>query len=234
MKCRASILGLALAVGMLSSTPAAAQKGNALRPVDQMVEDVGALSTSFRELQVQLRHPLGFDSVYHVPGRSDLYMRASGGLYAVFDQSAYARGEKGVRAVIPAGTTFYIGMPALAPSLPPVDPQTAMLRVSTRIDPLDGEQPAATAAASLSSSSPSLSLLQMTSRARIATMTPSAPGSPPAGQMQDDPAPSESAASALRTIATDADYREDRLRELMERASRTQVAPHEPSPAQTD
>lgn len=103
------------------------------RPLDQAVEDLNPLSASFRETQVDLRQPLGFQNVYRVPGNDDLLMRSSGALNAVFPQSMYSTRGQGIVPLIPAGTVFFIGLPpGLAqPSqemsfggVPPVDART--------------------------------------------------------------------------------------------------------------
>lgn len=81
--------------------------------VDPTVADRHSLSESLRVMPVDLS-PHGFDRVYAVPGRDDLLMRTNGALYAVFDQSTYARDPQkrgAMRAVIPAATVFYIGRP---------------------------------------------------------------------------------------------------------------------------
>lgn len=80
-----------------------------LQQLDQAVEDVNLLSESLRILQLDLRQPLGFSSVYEIPGHSDWLMRQSGELYAVSPQSAYARTQAGTLAIVPADTIFYIG-----------------------------------------------------------------------------------------------------------------------------
>jgi hypothetical protein len=80
-------------------------------PLDQSVNDVNPLATSFRHMQEDFRQPLGFSEVYPVPGRPDLLMRVNGSVYAVFPQSVYSEGKKGIVPMIPANTVFYIGAP---------------------------------------------------------------------------------------------------------------------------
>ena len=46
-----------------------------------------------------------------MPGQEDLYMRISGGIYALFPQSSYSQGENGPIPLIPAGTVYHIGDP---------------------------------------------------------------------------------------------------------------------------
>jgi hypothetical protein len=110
-----------------------------LQPVDQSVEDTSPLSASLRETQVDLRQPSGFQQVYRVPGRDDLYMRISGGLIAVFPQSVYSRQRGGQRPLIPPGTMFYIGSPAtvfgISPQQQPSHADEVSSRVDLRVDP---------------------------------------------------------------------------------------------------
>lgn len=82
-----------------------------LQAVDPGRADTGGLETSLRSLPFDLRLPTGFERVYRVPGRDDLYMRANGALYAVFSKGVYegARGRE-----VPLATTdlvYHIGMP---------------------------------------------------------------------------------------------------------------------------
>lgn len=89
------------------------------RKVEQGIGDVGPGSTSLRNLQVDLRVPTGFESVYELqrtnpfapPGQqtTTLYMRADGGVSAVFPRSIYAQGGGGLVPQIPPDTIFYIG-----------------------------------------------------------------------------------------------------------------------------
>ena len=85
-----------------------------LQRVDQTRGDVGPLSDSLRDvnMQTELRTPFGFQNVYRVPGRNDLLMRASGGIYAVFPQSVYVATDQGLTAQVPPGTFFTIGPPS--------------------------------------------------------------------------------------------------------------------------
>jgi hypothetical protein len=80
-------------------------------PIDQTVSDLNPLSASFRHMTIDLRMPTGFKSVYTVPGRDDLLMRANGSVYAVFPYSVYNFSKKGKSPEIPASTVFYIGQP---------------------------------------------------------------------------------------------------------------------------
>jgi hypothetical protein len=91
----------------------AGSAGGPLQQVDQASADRHSLSQSLRVMPVDLS-PHNFERVYQVPGRDDLMMRTNGALYAVFEQSAYARDPKkkgAMKAVVPAATVFYIGRP---------------------------------------------------------------------------------------------------------------------------
>lgn len=120
---RLSVAGLAVAMATVSAArPSAvhaqspARDPNAVDQSPRVVDQVGdrhSLSHSLRVMPVDLS-PHGFERVYAVPGRDDLLMRTNGALYAVFDQSTYARDPQkrgAMRAVIPAATVFYIGRP---------------------------------------------------------------------------------------------------------------------------
>jgi hypothetical protein len=123
-----------MAILALAAAAAAAQDAVDLRretrqgdldaPLEEGVADVSALGTSMRLIDPGLVSPMDFGAVYRVPGMPAMLMRIAGGIYAVFPQSVYS--EDG--AMIPPGTTFYIGAPpemmangmALPSLLPPV------------------------------------------------------------------------------------------------------------------
>jgi hypothetical protein len=109
-----------------------------LELVDQTVEDTSALSTSLRHQHPGLRHPAAFTTVYRVPGRDDLLMRADGGLFAVFPQSVYLNQRGILTAVMPPNTVFHIGRKSLA-ELGAPDPED--------VEALDDEPPPARPAA---------------------------------------------------------------------------------------
>lgn len=97
-------------------TTAAASARQDLETVDPNVADLGPLSTSFRDMGIDLRQPTDFDRVYRVPGMEDHFMRANGALHAVFPHSVYQRvrrrrGGSVTMPLIPGGTVFYIGPP---------------------------------------------------------------------------------------------------------------------------
>jgi hypothetical protein len=97
---------------LLATAPAAAQLAVPLEPVDQMIEDVSVLSTSLREIEPGLRRPNDFSRVYRARGRGDRFMRVQGALFAEFPESVYGTTREGeTLALVPDGTTFYIGPP---------------------------------------------------------------------------------------------------------------------------
>lgn len=84
------------------------------RPVEQGVADLNPLQVSPRLEPVDLRHPTGWERVYRLSGDArgggdGLFARIDGGIAAVFPWSAYQSSRKGLRAEVPAGTTYYIG-----------------------------------------------------------------------------------------------------------------------------
>ena len=151
---------LVVMIGLIATGPAYGQQAltpvseDELSQVEPGVGDLGPLSISLREMQPDLRQPVGFDAVYRVPGREDLLMRASGGLYAVFPRSIYADTPSGEVPLVPYGTTFYIGAPdpmMLPPgdAAPAVTPQGQVLGdrsqarqesvpLDMRVNPFDG------------------------------------------------------------------------------------------------
>ncbi len=85
---------------------------SAHQPVDPAVADRGALAAPARVMPYELALPQEFDRVFRVPGNSGKFYRASGALYAVFDEAVYRRGKDGQRiADVPPGTVYYIGRP---------------------------------------------------------------------------------------------------------------------------
>ncbi|MGP1272787.1 MAG: hypothetical protein ACTS22_05595 [Phycisphaerales bacterium] len=80
------------------------------RPVDQGVDDVAPDRVSQRQVQVDQRAPSGFDRVYEIvgPDGKRSFVRVSGAVYALFDQSWYE--DSGI-AIVPPGTRFGIGTP---------------------------------------------------------------------------------------------------------------------------
>lgn len=106
------LLMTGFAASMLYTSVLAQQTADQpIKPVDQTVADLDPLLTSFRDMQVDLRQPLGFQGVYRVPGQEDKFMRSSGALYAVFPHSIYTSTKKGIAPLVPAGTVYYIGLP---------------------------------------------------------------------------------------------------------------------------
>jgi hypothetical protein len=106
---------IALAAVVASATAQEVPPG--LTPVEQGVADVDPLSTSLRSLQVDLRIPAGFETVYHgaredrFGQRSGFFARISGGITAVFPLSRYSIVPGGIEPEVPAGTVYYLGDP---------------------------------------------------------------------------------------------------------------------------
>jgi hypothetical protein len=170
-----------------------------LVPVDQAIEDVSLLSTSLRKIEPGLGQPNDFARVFRVNGRQDLFMRQQGGLYAVFPESDYGPDKEGrLQALIPDGTVFYIGRPALLDSEPaPADPAPEG-RVQGRID--------------LREKGTDLFSLQ---NHRWSPRRPSKINPSPFPATVGPPIPT----AILPLIVSDEPYREERLRSLLRRAA---------------
>ncbi len=81
-------------------------------PVEPKVADRGDLTMPGRSMPYELALPQGFDRVFAVPGKAGMFYRGNGGLYIVFEEGEYARGQKGKEyAMVPAGACYYIGKP---------------------------------------------------------------------------------------------------------------------------
>lgn len=88
------------------------------RVVEQGFDDRGPLSRGLRLIFPGLHQPGSFERVETIPGRSDLFMRIAGGVYAVFPRSMYVSTRQGDVAMIPDGVTFYIGPPPFLDDAP--------------------------------------------------------------------------------------------------------------------
>ncbi|MEE9129399.1 MAG: hypothetical protein V3T84_05230 [Phycisphaerales bacterium] len=198
-------LGIAILVLCLSTT-VLGQSGD-LKPLDQTVEDTSPLSRSLRHVERGLREPSAFDQVYRVPDRDDLLMRIEGGIYALFPQSIYMQGKNGTLPVIPAGTVFHIGYPDLE-RFGQVDASTGQVerrvgddpygRLNLRVDPRRGRQPGVR---------------------RIVLGTSTVPFTG-LGRQRPERVPQTARQTIGPTIVTDAGYRADRIRDLMQSAAR--------------
>ncbi len=80
-----------------------------LIPVDAGVADRGSLSSSLHVEQVDFRQDHAFERLYKVKGSSDIYVRKSGGLTAIFRSSEYVQTSSGDIPIVPAGTEYCIG-----------------------------------------------------------------------------------------------------------------------------
>ncbi len=199
-------LGIAILVLGLS-TPVLGQTGD-LKPLDQTVEDISPLSRSLRQIERGLREPTAFEQVYRVPDRDDLLMRIEGGIYAIFPQSMYTQGENGTLPLIPAGTVFHIGYPDLE-RLGRVDASTPQGEGRVGNDPYDGRLDLRV--------DPRRGRQAGVRRTRLGTSTVSVRG---LGRQRPERVPQTVRQSSASTIVTDADYRADRIRDLMQSAAK--------------
>lgn len=213
-----------------------------LTPVEQGVADVDAIATSLRRIELGLQEPRGFEGLYLVPGRSDLFMRADGGLYAVFPQSVYGNYKGKALPLVPNDTTFYIGQSAIeALAAPPAAPTSGAPasddrvngRIDSRVKSLLGESNLVTAADELASPRAG-SQAGVSIGSRVA----------PVDQAINSSGPMISSAAgqgSAYSIVTDSRYRADRMRALLLRAVRAEAAsnsdpaqrPHEVAPGES-
>jgi hypothetical protein len=96
-----------------------------LKPVEQGIADRGPLDGGLRSIDLGLQLPSGYRQCFERPGGG--FMRADGGLVAMFHQSIYVQTREGLLPDIPASTIFVIGGVPLAAEighgrLLPVDP----------------------------------------------------------------------------------------------------------------
>ena len=114
---------LACIIAVLCAAPVLGQD-SPLKPVEETVEDISQLSTSFRYVEPGLLKPSGFDQVYRYSGRKDFFVRIDGATHAVFPRSTYVPTRNGKRPTVPPGTVFYIGDQLLQSTLNGNLPQT--------------------------------------------------------------------------------------------------------------
>jgi hypothetical protein len=193
----------AAAAGLVAAAVFAAQNEPfTLTPVDPGVGDYHPLSVSLRVIDPGLQVPTGFEQVYRVPGRADRFMRIQGGVYAAFPASVYDEEQGRLLARVPPDTVFYIGEPAFE-AIELEAARGSSAESGRRVVP----SPAALAAAPLVE--PQRSVL------RIGVFTEGPSG-------RDDLAVALGGERSGRAdgpaIVSDAEYRESRLAELLERA----------------
>lgn len=102
---------LIVVLAPLFLAPAATGTPQDFERVEAGIADIDPLTAGLRELRLDLRTPTGFEDVYRVPGRDDLFMRVDGGLYAIFPRSRYDQGRFGPVPQVPDNTIFHIGRP---------------------------------------------------------------------------------------------------------------------------
>ena len=133
-----------------------------LKAVEQTVGDLGPLEHPLRDVEQGIELPMGFYKVYKVPGYDEQsnapelqperrFMRASGGLAALYDRSNYIPTEHGLLPDVPESTIWVIGgvplsqLPGHGMLLPvdPLNPDQLPQRHSVPPPPqsmVDGEQ----------------------------------------------------------------------------------------------
>lgn len=215
---------------LLAATPALAQRApSGWEQVDAGRADRGPLSTSARQVPIDLRLPLSFDRVYRVPGSTngvrvpgapageEVYARISGGLTAVFPRSDYVATKKGTAVLIPAGTIFYIG------ELPKPMPGSLNTQ-SSAAEPARPVGPTRTGLMRASLTAVGQTDLRVDSRATPPSarsqIAPQQNATPPA---EPPPAPSPRPAQPMASRAQDVmseTHRRDRVRVLMQAAVR--------------
>lgn len=129
------VLGMS-PLAILPARAAASQPVQHLERIEPGVGDVGADVLSRRDLRTELRHPVGFDTVYRLNrtdafGRQDdVFVRIGGGVTAVFPRSTYRPTGRGAQAEIPPGTVFHLGRlpePLAQPGSRPPSPNRVSL-----------------------------------------------------------------------------------------------------------
>ncbi len=192
---------IALAIVVpLALGAAAAGQSPVPEPVEQAIGDVSPLSLSIRRVEPGLAQGANFDQVFR---HGDGYLRVQGGLYAVFDNSVYARDSKRqgkLNALVPPGTMYFIGPPPEPPVVEPSPPSPD--RVDGRVD-LRWESRVA----------PELTLGLIDARAPEREPPPAPPGPVPDAAVDAGP-PAKPGA-----IIADAEYRALRIRMMMRRAA---------------
>lgn len=110
-------------------------------PVEPGREDVSPHAITMRRIEIDLRKPTDFESVYQVSnvdafgGGQRMFIRVDGGLTAVFPRSVYSGARVGGVPQIPPDTVFWIGMPPVAfDALPPMPGET-FLDLSAAAEP---------------------------------------------------------------------------------------------------
>lgn len=103
-------LGFTVSTAAAATPPSRPSEKPTLKPVDPGVGDVGPLSGPGRTLPTDLRQPANFDRVYEVElDGKRFFVRAHGGVFAVFPRSDYVQSRNGVVPIVPAGTVFHLG-----------------------------------------------------------------------------------------------------------------------------
>lgn len=189
--------------------------------VEQTVGDVDPLGVSIRNLQTDLRQPMGFRDVFRIQGSSrdaagwgipnptggDLFARMDGAITAVFPQSVYINTRNGMVPLVPPGTVFFIGaLPFDRFGAATCESPTSPDWVDTRVDTRVGTAPAVPAAGHITDHADQREVPSSARRDKAAGDR--------AGVQKPPPAPSPS-------IMTDEPLRRKTVRELIMRAADT-------------
>ncbi len=205
-----------------------------LQRVDPLIGDTSPLGESLRavNMQTELRLPTGFQQVYRVPGRDDLLMRASGGMYAIFPQSVYMPVEKGIAALIPPGTVFAIGLPGRN-TIPSNLLRPPMLVTLNGMETGLPIPPTSTERLPVSHSAPVLNRPVSRRAAQVSPDEWTTDGAPRMNvgeqaltrqEQRNTRAKPPDPATFLKTVVTDDAYRSQRLAELLQQAAQASRA----------
>jgi hypothetical protein len=207
-----------------------------LIPIEAGIEDVSPLAVGLRTVPIDLRAPLDYDRVYRVEGdlsRFGLmsastpdaawYARASGGTLALFPRSEYVPTRRGAMPVVPANTTFLMGVPSVVTTLAaPGGANAPQWNATPATRRADGPQRPTQAPPSARDGAPT------SAAASAATATPTAPRPPnPTANAASDPASNP----APDTIWTSESLRTTRLSALLARVRASRAAETAPPPA---
>ena len=107
------MLAAVLAIGWMPPAAFAGDdRSGTFQPLDQTVIDRTDISHSLRVMSPRLDRPQAFEDLYRAPDRDDLYMRVDGALHAVFPRSRYSGTPYGLETEIPDNTVFFLGRPS--------------------------------------------------------------------------------------------------------------------------
>lgn len=177
-----------------------------LQRVEQVRGDSGGLSRSLAQAPAGLGVPGDFSGVYQIPDDADTpyagwFARASGATIAVFPRGEYTVGPDGVMVTLPANTRFFLGTIPLGGRKAGTDAGTRVKPTMERVDARVDDRWRADEPTVARRPAPDAAL-------------------PPTVDTAPDLA---SVSVAVEKLCNDPVYRANRVRELIERASRTRV-----------